>query len=146
MKVILIKDVKQLGLRGEVKEVANGYGTNVLIAKGLAILATAGELSKWKQKEDSVKHKRELVVSVFAQLVDKVRAVTLEITNKKHDEKGQLFAQVKEVDVADVIFAKVGLSIDPRQIVIKDPIKRIGEHSIILKQGDKQETLKIYVK
>jgi large subunit ribosomal protein L9 len=145
MKVILIKDVKRVGIRGEVKEVADGYAVNVLIAQGLAVMATAGELAKWKQKEDSVKHKRDLAVNVFTQLIDKLRSVSLEIHNKKHDEKGQLFAQVKEQDIVDVIFAKTALSISPQQIVIGEPIKHIGTHTVTLKQGDKKETIKIIV-
>ena len=108
-------------------------------------MATAGELAKWKQKEDSMKHKRELAVSVFAQLIDKIRSVSIEITNKKRDEKGQLFAQVKEDDIAEAIFAKTNLSIDPRQVLLQEPIKHIGVHTVILKQGNKQEKIQIQV-
>jgi large subunit ribosomal protein L9 len=141
MKVILLKDISKLGKRGEVKEVADGYAINVLIKKGDALLATPGELAKWKAKEDSKHHKEELKTSAFAVLVDLLKKSPLVISDKKHDEKGQLFAQVKEHDIVDAIFAATKLSVDPKQIIIDAPIKSIGKHAFILKQADKKETI-----
>lgn len=145
MKVILLKDISKLGKRGEVKEVAEGYAINVLIKKGDALHATPGELSKWKAKEDAKNHKKELATSTFAVLVDALRKKELVIANKKHDEKGQLFASVKESDIADIIFSTVNFSIDPKQIIIDTPIKSLGKHIFILKQGEKKESVELKV-
>jgi large subunit ribosomal protein L9 len=146
MKVILLKDIAKLGKRGDVKEVADGYAINVLMRKGDALQATPSELAKWKAKEDAKNHKKEIATSTFAMLVDALRHTSLAISNKKHDVKGQLFAQVKENDIADAIFSAVKLSIDPKQIIIGTPIKSIGTHSFDIKQGDKKEKLTIEVK
>ncbi len=146
MKIILLKDTAKLGKRGEIKEVADVYAINVLIKKELAVQATPSELAKWKAKEDSQKHKKELAVNTFVQLIDKLRNEKIIITGKKHDEKGQLFAQIKEVDIADAIFKTTNFSIDPKQIIISTQIKSIGEHIIELKQGAQKEKIMIEVK
>lgn len=145
MKVILLKDIAKLGKRGEVKEVAEGYAINVLIKKNDALMATPSELAKWKAKEDAKNHKKELATSTFAVLVDALRHTSLTITGKKHDGKGQLFASVKEGDIADAIFAAVKTSVDPKQISISAPIKSIGKHTFELKQGEKKEKIELAV-
>jgi large subunit ribosomal protein L9 len=145
MKVILLKDIAKIGKRGEVKEVADGYAINVLMKKDMVIQATPSELAKWKAKEDSKNHKKEMAVSAFAVLIDSLRYKTLTVKGKKHDGKGQLFASVKETDIVDVIFAEVKVSIDPKQIHIEHPIKSIGKHSFEIKQGDKKEKVEIVV-
>ncbi len=146
MKIILLKDTAKLGKRGEVKEVADGYAINVLIKKGNALQATPGELAKWKAKEDSKTHKQELVSNLFVQLSDTLHKSALVITGKKCDAKGQLFAQIKDIDIADAIFTVTKLSVDPKQIVLLVPIKSVGKHSFTLKQGTKTETFSIEVK
>jgi large subunit ribosomal protein L9 len=145
MKVILLKDIAKLGKRGEVKEVADGYAINVLVKKEMASLATPQELAKWKQKDDAVRHKKELAASTFLQLVDSLRKSHVVISGRKHDDKGQLFAAIRDVDIADAVFSVTQLSIDPKQIFIDTPIKHIGEHTVILKQGEKKELIKITV-
>ena len=145
MKVILLKDIAKLGKRGEIKEVADGYGLNVLIRKGDALHATPAELAKWKAKEDAKVHKKELATSVFAQLIDALGRSTVIIKDKKHDGKGQLFASVKENDIADAIFSAVGLSVDPKQVTIVSPIKSVGKHTFLLQQGEKKETIDLLV-
>ena len=146
MKVILLKDIAKLGKRGEVKEVADGFGINVLIRKGDALQATPSELSKWKAKEDSKKHKQEVVSNLFVQLSDALHKMELTISGKKSDQKGQLFAQVKETEIADAIFEVTKLSVDPKQISLPSPIKSLGSHIFTLKQGEKKETITVLVK
>src|SRR4051812_41998631 len=101
MKVILLRDMARLGKRGEVKEVAEGYAMNVLIKKGDALLATPSELARWKSKQGAKEHKKELASSTFAQLIDALQKTPIVITGKKADQKGQLFASIKEGDIAD---------------------------------------------
>lgn len=146
MKVILLRDIARLGQRGELKDVADGYAINVLIKKGDALQATPAELSKWKQLKESKEHKKELASSTFAQLVDSLKRTSVVITGKKADQKGQLFASIKEADIADAIFTAVKMSIDPKQVIIPSPIKHHGTHEVFLKQGDKKELFRIEVK
>ncbi len=146
MKIILLKDTANLGKRGEVKDVPEVYAINVLIKKGNALQATPAELLKWKQKAESQKYKKEIQTNTFAQLVDTLRKEKICITGKKHDGKGQLFAQIKEVDIADAIFKITSFSIDPKQIMIPSHIKSLGIFPIELKQGTQKENIMIEVK
>lgn len=146
MKIILQRDIARLGQRGEIQEVSDGYAINVLIKKGDAIQATPSELAKWKQKQESKEHKKELATSTFAQLIDTLKKTSVVITGKKADQKGQLFASIKETDIADAIFAVAKMSIDPKQISISSTIKSVGTHAVILKQGEKKEPITIEVK
>lgn len=145
MKVILLRDMARLGKRGEVKEVAEGYAMNVLIKKGDAVQATPGELAKWKSKQDAKEHKKELATNTFVQLVDAIHKTPIVITGKKADQKGQLFASIKETDIVDAIYAAVKMSVDPKQVIIPSVIKSLGQHAISLKQGEKKETIHIQV-
>lgn len=145
MKVILLKDIAKLGKRGEIKEVAEGYGMNVLVKKGDALHATSAVLSQWNAKESAKNHKKELETSSFLTLTDAISRATITITGKKSDTKGQLFAQIKDTDIADAIFSSVGYSINPKQISITHPIKTLGMHTFVIKQGDKKVTLEVTV-
>lgn len=146
MKVILLKDIAKMGKRGDVKEVADGYAINVLIKKGMALMATPSELLKWKQKADSQNHKKELQTNTFVQLIDKIRHEKIVITGKKSDAKGQLFAAIHPDDIADAIFKVTHFSIDPKQITITDIIKSLGVHTVEIKQGAQKEKIMIEVK
>lgn len=146
MKIILQRDIANLGKRGEVKEAADGYAINVLIKKGDAIHATPAELAKWKQREESKAHKKEVATSTFAQLVKELRTHPTVITGKKADQKGQLFASIKESDIAEAIYDAVKMSIDPKQVIISAPIKHLGMHEVMLKQGEKREVIRVEVK
>lgn len=145
MKVILLRDIARLGQRGEIKEVAEGYAINVLIKKGDALMATPAELAKWKQKEEAKIHKKELAINTFTQLVTALRQKPIIITNKKADAKGQLFASIKDVDIADAIFEITKTSIDAKQVHIPAVIKSLGKHQITLQQGVQKENLQIEV-
>lgn len=135
----------KLGKRGEVKEVAEGYAINVLIKKGDAVQATPSELAKWKAKEDSVKHKKDIATSTFAALVDSIKKTPIVITGKKSDAKGQLFASIKDTDIADAIFTRHSTSIDPKQISIDTPIKSLGKYVVQIKQGAQKENISVEV-
>lgn len=146
MKVILLRDMANLGKRGEVKEVAEGYAMNVLIKKGDAVHATPSVLSQWKAKEDAKLHKKEIATNTFAQLIDSLRKNEIVLSNKKADQRGQLFASIKEIDIADAIYAITNMSVDPKQILLASPIKSLGTYDVHIKQGERKEKITIQVK
>jgi large subunit ribosomal protein L9 len=141
MKVILLQDVARLGKRGEVKEVADGYGINVLIKKGQAVLATSGELAKWKAKEESRRNEKERANSKFVALIEALKKERVVVSGKRHDEKGQLFAQIKPVDIVDVVFAITKLSISEKQVTFPKVVKSLGEHECIIEEGGRKEKI-----
>lgn len=119
---------------------------NVLIKKGDAIHATPSELAKWKSQQDAKLHKKEVATNTFAQLIDRLRKTEILITGKKADQKGQLFASIKEADIAQKIYEVANMSVDPKQIIIASPIKSLGTYEISIKQGEKKEKITILVK
>ncbi len=145
MKVILLRDITRLGQRGEVKEVAEGYAINVLIKKGDAVMATPAELAKWKSKQNAKIRQKEVATNTFAQLIESLRKNPIIIKDMKADHKGQLFASIKNTDIADAIFSATALSVDPKQILLSSHIKMLGKHEVILKQGEKKETITVEV-
>ena len=145
MKVILMKDVTRLGQRGSIVEVADGFALNVLIPKGQAVMGTPAELTKWKQKEASKNLKKELATNTFAQLINKIHNDKISIEGRKH-EKGNLFAQIKENDITEAIYKVTNFSVDSKQIIIKNSIKTLGKHEVIIKQGNQSEKIEIEIK
>lgn len=145
MKIILLKDTSKLGQRGSVVDVSDSYAVNVLIPKGNAIQATNVELAKWKQKEDSKKFKKEIETNTFLQLIQKIHNTKIEITGKKADANGHLFASIHEKDIVDAIYKAIGFSVDPKQIIIDGHIKSLGEYKVKIKQGKEEEKIEIVV-
>lgn len=144
MKVILLKDVARIGLKGSILEVANGYGTNVLIAKGLAKMATNTILNEIKQKEASKLHKKELAQSLFLQVIEKLRAEPIKIGGHRH-ANGSLFATITATDIVNAIHKSTGVSVNEKQVHIKDTIKHHGTHEITLQEGEKKERIQVIV-
>ncbi len=144
MKVILLQDLTKLGKRGEVREVADGYAVNVLIAQKKALQATPAELAKWKQVGEKKKKEKDIAEKSFFDLIDAVKKSVPTISVKKHDN-GHLFAAISAEQVADALFTTTHISVNPSQLEIKSAIKALGNHTVIVKQGDKKADLVISV-
>ncbi len=132
MKVILLEDVKKLGKKGDIVEVAEGYGRNFLINKGMALEGTAVNLNNAKQAQAGKAHKQQVATDeahVLASQLTKV-AVTVGI---KTGEGGRVFGSITAKDVADAIKKEYGLELDKKKIEIKDPIKTIGVHDVLVR-------------
>ena len=123
MKVILLEDVKSLGKKGDVVEVADGYGKNFLIKKGMAKAATAGNIHEAQQKKEAAAfHKAEEVKALkalAAELNGKTVAVKI-----KTGENGKLFGSITAQHVAQAL-AEAGYDIDKKNIK-KDSGKALG--------------------
>jgi len=131
MKVILLQDIKSLGKKGDVKEVADGYARNYLFTKGLAASASAGNINirnhEIRIKED--KEARDLAVAKrqATELADKTVTVYA-----KAGEMGKLFGSVTTGDLATAL-AEMGYQIDRKKIELTEQIKSLGSHQAILK-------------
>lgn len=154
MKVIFIQNVAKQGRVGEIKEVADGFAVNVLIPKKQAVIATPGAIKKIEAEKKNKKIKQELDKNLFHQALNDLQKILdektngiLEILGHKNDGKGNLFSQVKEVDIAEAIFSLTGISLNPSQIILpKEPIKKIGEYEIEIKEKDLKKKIKIAIK
>ena len=131
MEVILREDVSNLGHRGDVVKVTDGYGRNFLLPKNLAMEATPANKAVIDQmKAAAVRRSAEEKVQA-QELVNKLEPVTLTFT-RKSGENGQLFGSVTSGDIASELAAK-GFDIDRRKIQISEPIKSLGDFTISVK-------------
>jgi large subunit ribosomal protein L9 len=134
MKVILITDVPKVGNKYDIKEFPQGYAQNVLISKGLAILATPGELAKLEDRKRVMQKKKEEEISSFKELISSVSGKSITIKAKAND-KGHLFKAVSPSDIFLAIKESIGIEIDQKSLLMEN-IKTIGEHTITIKKGD----------
>jgi large subunit ribosomal protein L9 len=123
--------VDNLGRRGEVVKVADGYARNFLLPRKLALPATEAN-KKWIEREKKIAEARDHEERGAAEAIA-TRLTVLEVTiAKKVGENDQLYGSVTNADIAEVL-AKKGFEIDRRKILLPDPIKTLGEHTVPVK-------------
>ncbi|MBI4164250.1 MAG: 50S ribosomal protein L9 [Acidobacteria bacterium] len=131
MEVILLQDVDKLGHRGQIVNVANGYGRNYLLPRKIAVQATI-QNRKWADQQRVKFLKQTASEKAEAQeLAALVEQVSLSFT-RKSGEHGQLFGSVTALDLAEALSAR-GFHIDKRKIQLDPPIKLIGEYQVPVK-------------
>ncbi|MBK5221686.1 MAG: 50S ribosomal protein L9 [Acidimicrobiia bacterium] len=129
MKLILRSDIERLGKKGDIVEVADGYGRNFLIPKGLAFVSSpraekqAGAMRRSRDVKDSAL--RSAAQEIASTLVPTVITISA-----KAGGEGKLFGSVTSADVADAITAQTGIEIERRQLHLEEPIKTTGTHSV----------------
>ena len=144
MKVILLKDVRGVGMHGEIKNVADGYAINGLFPKKLAEAATAEKIADIEAKR--VAHEAEIQKEA-EQLDNKVAALrgkTITISSRA-TEKGGLFKAVHEKDVAKAILGEHALAIPEDAISFPEPVKTVGEHVVLLKSKNQKAEFGVVV-
>ena len=134
MKVLLIKDVKSLGKKGEVKEVKDGYGKNFLIGKGFAKHATEEIIAQHKADEAQKVADEAAEIEVLKDMSVKLDKAEIIIT-KKLGQNGHLFGAITKDEVAHSLLEQHKIEIDKKHITDKVAIKTIGEHDLDLKLG-----------
>ncbi len=131
MEVILKEDVNNLGHRGDVVKVAEGYGRNFLLPKKLAIEANAGNRAVIEQMKQSAVRKSAKEKESAEILVAQLNLVEL-IFTRKVGENDHLFGSVTSSEIAHEIEAK-GFAIDRRKISLEEPLRQLGEFHIPVK-------------
>jgi large subunit ribosomal protein L9 len=131
MEVILRDHVDNLGKRGEIVKVADGYARNYLLPRKLALPATPAN-KQWVERERKLADTRESEERGAAETIAK-RLNALELTiNRKVGENDHLYGSVTNADIAELL-AKKGFEIDRRKILLPDPIKALGETTVPVK-------------
>ncbi len=128
MEVILKEDINNLGHRGDVVKVADGYGRNYLLPKKLAMEATAANKAVIEQMKASAIRKSAKEKSEAEALVGQLNDVVL-VFERKVGEHDQLFGSVTSADIAHELEAK-GFNIDRRKVHLEEPLKQLGEFHI----------------
>jgi len=144
MEVILRQHVDNLGRRGEIVKVADGYARNYLLPRKLALPATAGN-KQHVERERRLFEAREAEERGQAEAIAaRLTAITVEIARRVGDTE-QLYGSVTASDIAEFLKGK-GFDIDRRKLILPEPIKAIGEHEVPLKlHRDVTVPLKVHV-
>jgi large subunit ribosomal protein L9 len=144
MKVLLKEDVDNLGYAGEVHSVANGYGRNFLLPKGLAVKATPNELKQadaWRKRADT---RRAELRAEYETLSARINELTLTFTARAGDT-GKLYGSITTGQVADEMNKILGTDVDRRKVGT-EPLRQLGEHQVVVRlSGDFQPELTVMV-
>jgi len=131
MKVILQKDIPNLGDAGDIKEVADGYARNYLLPKNLVLLANDSSKRAMDHQKKMIKIKKDKRRKDSEKIAESIGAVEIAI-KAQVGEEGKLFGSVTSMDIARELQSK-GFAIDKRKIVLENPIKQTGEFEIAVK-------------
>ncbi|MDQ3385439.1 MAG: 50S ribosomal protein L9 [Actinomycetota bacterium] len=132
MQVVLRTDVADLGKKGDVIDVADGYARNYLVPRGLAMKASKGaaEQATVMRRSRDVKDARErgAAEEVATKLVPQV----IKLTSRAGGE-GKLFGSVTTTDVAEAVLAQTGIELDRRKLHLDEPIRVVGTHRVTVR-------------
>jgi large subunit ribosomal protein L9 len=131
MEVILKEDVANLGHRGDVVKVADGYGRNFLLPRKLAMQATEANKNVIEQMKAAAARRSATEKAQAEELVQKLEPVVLNFT-RKTGENGQLFGSVTSADIAGDLSTK-GFDVDRRKIQLSEPLKNLGDYTVAIK-------------
>lgn len=132
MKVILSKDIKDLGKAGEIVNAAEGYARNFLFPRKLATPADSGAMKQIEAKKKTVELKLEHQLSDAKAIADRLKGVRIAVTGKTGTGT-KLYGSVTNQDVADALLKQHHIKVDKRSIHIADPIKTLGSHEASIK-------------
>ncbi|MDA8234376.1 MAG: 50S ribosomal protein L9 [Clostridia bacterium] len=145
MKVVLKQEVKKLGKKGAIVEVAEGYARNFLFPKGLAVEATSGTMKEMSQIKAAEDRKSQQIEEEARELAAKLKDKTFKIVTKA-GEGGRLFGSITAKDIVEVVENQSKISIDKRKLELNEPIKAMGTYNVSAKLHPKvQATFKIQV-
>lgn len=132
MKIILLEDVKSLGKKGEIVTVSDGYARNMILPKKLGLEATGKNLNDLKLQnqhaEKVAKENLEAARNFAEELKDKKVEVKM-----KAGEGGRTFGSISTKEIAEAAKKQLGLELDKKKMILKDPIKSLGTYEIQIK-------------
>ena len=134
MKVILLKDVRGKGKKGQMLEVSDGYARNYMLPRKIAIEATADAVNTMRMNDKATQERIAKEKAEAMEVSKKLREMTV-VVNAKGGGNGRLFGSVTNQEIADALKAKTGIALDKRKIVITDAIKNVGTYTVTCKLG-----------
>ena len=144
MELMLREDVEKLGRRGDVIKVAEGYGRNYLLPRGLAVPVTEANkalIARERKKHEAQVSKEKAESEAVAEEIGRLRFVA----PRKVGEHDVLYGSVTSADVAEFLKGK-GVVIDKRKVLLDEPVKKLGEHDVRIKlHPEVTATLKLLV-
>ena len=134
MKVILQKDVKDLGKVGDLVNVKNGFARNYLFPRKLALEATQKSETEWAHLKKVSEIRMKKAVQERKDLIEKLQGVTVTFV-RAAGENEKLFGSVSNLEISNEL-SKAGFEIDKRDIHLEEMIKVLGQHKAVVKLGD----------
>jgi large subunit ribosomal protein L9 len=131
MKVILQKDIPNLGDAGDIKDVADGYARNYLLPKKLVLVANESSRKAIEHQRKLIKLKKDKRKKESEKVAEAINGVEIQI-EAQVGEEGKLFGSVTSMDIAAKLLEK-GIEVDKRKILLDAPIKQEGEFEITIK-------------
>lgn len=128
MELILRDDIEKLGRRGEIVNVAAGYGRNYLLPRGLAIPVTTANRAMIEKEKKAWEARMAKEKEEFESLAGRIAELRF-VAPRKVGENDILYGSVTAADVGEFLEGK-GIEIDKRRVLIDEPIKHLGEHEV----------------
>lgn len=129
MKLVLLQDVKNIGKKGSLVDVADGYARNFLLPKKLAAPATDGVIKSLDKEAADLKAKKVREKEQAQELAQLLNSQVLQIPVRL-GENGKLFGSVTSADIVQAVKKQFGQSLDKKSLQLKDPLKALGEHAV----------------
>ncbi len=143
MKVILLKDIPKIGNKDDVKDFKEGYAQNVLLSKGLAIIATPHNLLLLNTRKEKITKQKEEEQKDFTNFLESINnTFTIKVLA---NEKNHLFKAINKKDIVEAISKEISSIHLNEESIEMDPIKEIGSHQIKIKKWNSQKVININV-
>ena len=139
MKVILKSDIENLGRKGDILNVAAGFGHNYLLPRKLALEVTSSNMKMIEIEQQALHKRHEKERESFQGLIQRLNQVTLTF-QRKAGEKDHIFGSVSASDIKDGL-TQLGFEMEKKKILLEEPIRRLGNYTVPIKvfQDDKAE-------
>lgn len=131
MKIILKEDINNLGYKGDVVEVKNGYGRNYLIPQGKAVIATPSALKVLAENQRQQAHKLAKIKADAEAAAEALKDVSLTI-GAKASSTGTIFGSVNNIQIAEAL-EKLGHNVDRKLISLKQSVKELGKYNATIR-------------
>lgn len=135
MKVILQKDVKDIGKVGDLVNVSEGFARNFLFPRKLALEATEKKINEWNHLKRVAEAKKKKAMAERQEILKKVSGITVKFKMTTGTDSDKLFGSVTSSDVSKEL-EKAGFQVDKRDIVLSEAIKVLGQHKATVRYGE----------
>ena len=132
MKVILLQDVKSLGKKGEIVNVADGYARNKILKDNLGVEATGKNLNDLKLQNQHAEKVAAENLAAAKELAEVLKEKTVEV-KMKAGEDGRTFGSISSKEIAEEAKKQLNMELDKKKMILKDPIKALGTYEVQIK-------------
>ena len=132
MKIILLEDVKSLGKKGEIVNVSDGYARNMILPKKLGLEATSKNLNDLKLQNQHAEKVAQENLEAAKNFAEELKDKKVEV-KMKAGEGGRTFGSISTKEIAEAAKKQLGLELDKKKMILKDPIKSLGTYEIQIK-------------